>query len=276
MMGTYNKTILRRVASIAAFVGILAFTSACGSTNVGNGPVVEAPSTSPTVVETAPATETPTPSATGNFFVGTPAPTGERVTAPHGDYLQSIMPSNDPAMSLVSTTLHESVASMDQLELILAQQTIITFIAEQGIDSPLNGGVMTVDEWWVKNKDKINPTYQGKVYQNLKEGDPFVMNEKWQQEKKYGGKYQYATSPDKPRIYDRIITPKFVWKVEGTEVIAVEADVSYTMPVVPGIGETKSGIQTTSGTMSYSVVKDPATGKWLIDGYHHEMQTIEG
>ena len=165
---------------------------------------------------------------------------------------------------------------MDQADILAAQQAIVSFIAEQGIDSPLNGGLMTRDDWWAKNKKYFHPDYHDNMYQDISEGKLVVLQETWQKEK-YGDAYHYVTSPDQPRIYNRTIKPTVLWLVEPNyKTVALEAEVSYDMPVVPNVGLTGTGVQKSSGTMTFSATKDATTGKWLIDGYDHKMNTTEG
>jgi hypothetical protein len=269
----HNKTVWKKTASVATFVGILAFASACGSSDKFNTPIPEtaSASASPTIAETTIPTPTGPALPAG---IGTPAPTGKLVSAPNGDYLQSTIKSDDPALQLNLAIMDASAQALRHADVLEAQKTAVSFMAEQGIDSPLNGGGISVDEWWAKNKDQIDPAYQDEIHTALSEGKPVILNEKWQQGK-YGDKYRYITSPDKSRIYNRVITPKKVWVLENGS-IAVQADISYNIPVTPGVGLRGTGIQTTSGVMAYSVTKDPATGKWLIDGYDNNVNTIEG
>lgn len=276
MMGTHNQTLWRKTAGVAAFVGILAFASACGTNDSLNDPIPSTESSASTSASTASeATDAPTsPETPTDPALGTPSPTGKLVSSSTGDYLQSVMSPEDPAMKLIPATLDVSAESTNKTDILEAQKFIVSFMAEQGIDSPLNGAGMTPEEWFAQNENVLSPAYKEEFRQSLSEGKPFVLNEKWQQEK-YGDKYRYMTSADKPRIYDRIITPKKVWVLE-TGSIAVQADISYKMPVTPGVGLIGTGVQSTSGVMTYSVIKDPATGKWLIDGYQHDVNTLEG
>lgn len=269
---TSKKNMLQRTASVAIFVGIIAFTSACGNTvgTTAPAPVAETTSASATATPSA----TPTPTSTTDPALGAPAPTGKLVASPKGDYLQSVMTPEDPAMKLIPSTLDATAKTANQADVLAAQQFVVSFMAEEGIDSELNGGNITPEAWFAKNESKLSPTYKEEFRQSLNEGKPFVLNEKWQKEK-YGDKYRYETSPDKPRIYDRKITLTKVWVLDNGS-IAVKADISYKMPVVPKVGETKTGIQSTSGTMTYSAVRDTDTGKWVIDGYDHDVNTLEG
>lgn len=237
------------------------------------------PAASATEAGTAAVTEAASPSAADepagpipeNF--GVPAPAGKPVISPKGSYMQSTISDDDPAMQLNPAILHESAAVLDFADIEAAQRTMIKFMAEEVIDSRLNGDDHNFDAWWESHKYRIAPDYQGRVYQHLVDGDSFVLREKWQKEE-FGDSYDYLTSPDKVRIYDRTITPTIVWSPQpGT--IAVEAQVTYIIPVTPNVGLIGSGIQSTSGTLSLAVSKD-AAGNWLIDGFQHDINTTQG
>lgn len=203
---------------------------------------------------------------------GIPAPAGKPVISPNGSYMQSTISEDDPAMQLNPGLVDPSANEYPPADLEAAQRSIIRFMAEEMIDSRLNGDSDDVDAWWESNKHKFDPAQPG-LLEALAAGEGVIMREQWQKEQ-YGDKYDYITSPDKVRIYDRVINPTRVWSPSpGT--IAVEAQVSYKIPVVPGVGLTGTGTQTTSGTMSVAVNKD-ANGNWLIDGMNTEAETIQG
>jgi len=263
----------RRTASVAALGGVIAFTSACsgGAINNDNSPV---PTNSPTSIsQSATPSAEPSPSATVTNQIGKPSALGEEVQAPYGNYRKSVLAPNDPALAFKPGLIDPGTATVSPQEAHQAQVTILNFMAEEGIDSAVNGGGQSVDDWWAKNKDKIHPDYQGQILGSMKEGKSFIMNESWQSA--YGDKYRYRTDPAQPRIYDRTIKPTVIWELSpGT--VAVEAEVSYKIPVTPGVGKTGTGVQTSAGTMTFSATKDAASGKWLIDGFDHKMETTEG
>lgn len=205
---------------------------------------------------------------------GVPAPAGKPVISPNGSYMQSTISDNDPAMQLNPAILDESAVVLDFAELEAAQRTIIRFIAEEVIDSRLNGDSEDIDAWWESNKHKVDPSYHADLYQTLSEGKNFVLRELWQKEE-YGDRYDYITSPDKVRIYDRDITPTAIWRQSGDGALALEAQVSYKIPVIPNVGFTGTGIQTTSGTVAFVALED-AAGSWLISGFQHNIKTTQG
>jgi hypothetical protein len=187
--------------------------------------------------------------------------------------VQSTIADDDPAMMLNPGLVdQESTTGLTPNELQTALATIVKFTAEEGIDSTLNGGLETPDQWWARNKDRTHPDYADDIYENIMSRGAFLQHEKWQTE--YQGRYKYITAADKTRIYNRNIAVKTVWCPQpGT--VAVQMDVSYEMLATPNVGRTGTGIQPTSGTMTYSATKD-GSGTWLIDGYEHEMYTTEG
>jgi hypothetical protein len=217
----------------------------------------------------AAASSAPAPSLPAGF--GKPAPAGKPVRTANTAYIQSTIPDDDPVFSLGSDTLDQSTAAYSAAELRTVRALIVKFTVEEGIDSTLNGAVETPDQWWAKNKTRFHPDYQKDIYGAITAERPFVVTEQWQ--KKYQGRYKYIVAADKTRIYDRHIAVKTMWSpVPGT--IAVQMDVSYKIPAIPHVGSTGTGIQKTSATMAYSATR--VAGKWLIDGYQHEIRTTEG
>lgn len=206
-------------------------------------------------------------------YTGTPAPAGKPVTVGDVKYVQSTIVDDDPAMVLnLGLVNPESTASFTREDLQAAQATIVRFTAEEGIDSTLNGGVETPDQWWARNQNLFPAVYQDDIYETVVSGRPFVQLETWQ--KDYEGRYRYITAPDRTRVYNRSITVNSVW-APSPGAIAVQMSVRYEMLATPNVGRIGTGIQSSTGTMTYSATKDDS-GKWLIDGYDHDMKTTEG
>lgn len=260
----------KRLAS-SVILGVFALTlSSCG-TQAASSPTPTAAAESATSTASPSASDEPAGSIPDNF--GVPAPAGKFISSPNGSYMQSTISDDDPAMELNPALIDPSANEYDAADLEEAQRTIVRFVAEEGIDSTLNGDNNDVDQWWENNKHKIATSYQSEAHQSLMDRGAFVLNEKWR-DAEYGGKYDYQTSPKRTRIYDRYISPRVVWfPAPGS--IAVEVEVSYNIPVIPGVGLTGTGIQSTSGTMSYGVIQDE-TGNWVINGFFHEVETVQG
>lgn len=256
----------RAAAAAGIFLAALAISGCVSDTAASEG--MQASS------NTAPASSkaSPSPALTIPANIGKPAPAGKLVTTGDATYLQSTIASDDPVFSLGSNTLDASTAAYSAADLRTVRELIVRFTVEEGIDSTLNGGGETPDEWWAKNEDRFHPDFKKEIYGAIKANRSFVMNEPWQQ--KYKGKYKYLTAADETRIYDRTIGVRTMWS-PAPGAIAVQMDVSYKIPATPNVGNTGTGIQKTSGTMTYSASKDPS-GEWLIDGFQHKMKTTEG
>lgn len=190
-----------------------------------------------------------------------------------GDYLQTTIADSDPAMTYNSELADEAAKKhFSDAELTEAQKVAVKFIAEEAIDSTLNGGGNDVDGWYAAHKDEILPANQSIMLNDLKSGKGILAREEWMT-KKSG--YSYVHGTDKPRVTERTITPKKLSFVEKNNLqgVKVSTDVSYSMPVTGG---THSGIQTTKGEVSFSVSKDPTDGKWKIAGYNTAYHTTAG
>lgn len=206
----------------------------------------------------------------------TATPTGTIINTSKGSYLQVKVPDIviDPAIIHADTFAH-----FDAAEIESGTDFLIDFMVKQGIDSPANGGSQTIDAWFAENQNLIAPHYREQVLSELhaaKSSGALILTEGWHAE--YGGAYQYIYSTSVPRVRDLSITPTMVWAAVDAmpAALAIEANVSYTMDVVPGVGATGSGQQVTAGTLAYSASRLPETGQWQIVGWQHDFDTIEG
>lgn len=190
-----------------------------------------------------------------------------------GDYLQTTIADSDPAMTY-NPELADGAAKAhySDADLAEAQKAAVKFIAEEAIDSTLNGGGNDVDGWYEAHKDVILPANQSTMLNDLKSGKGILAREEWMT-KRSG--YSYVHGADTPRVTERTITPKKLSFVEKNNLqgVKVSTEVNYSMPV---IGGTHSKIQTTKGDVSFSVSKDPADGKWKIAGYNTTYHTTAG
>lgn len=190
-----------------------------------------------------------------------------------GDYLQTTIADNDPAMTYNPTLADEAAKEhFSDSDLAEAQKAAVKFIAEEAIDSTLNGGGKDVDGWYAAHKDEILPANQETMLKDLKSGEGILAREDWMT-KKSG--YSYVHGADKPRVTSRTITPKKLSFVEkgNLQGVKVSTDVNYSMPVTGG---KHSNVQTTKGEVSFSVAKDSADGKWKIAGYNTAYHTTAG
>ena len=81
---------------------------------------------------------------------------GEVIKTDKGEYLQSTIADDDPAMTYDPTTAlgkPTDYLSLEQIE--KGQKFAVKFIAEEVIDSPLNHNASSVDDWWSINANKF-------------------------------------------------------------------------------------------------------------------------
>ena len=189
-----------------------------------------------------------------------------------GDYLQTTIADTDPAMQYNPALADDAAkAHYSEADLAEAQKVAVKFIAEEVIDSTLNGGG-NVDTWWAAHKDQIHPLNQDMMLSELKAGKDNVARESWMATKPG---YSYVHGADTPRVQSRTITPVAFRYVESDTLqgVMLDTQISYSMKVTGG---THTGIQSTTANASYAVAKDPADGKWKIAGYKANFQTSEG
>lgn len=260
----------RRSFAAVGLAGAVAFTSACSGGSISeNSPV---PTSSPTSITQT--TEAPQPSATATVPMES-APAGQLTKNSKGEYLQATIADDDAAMQVNPTTVDPSAYNTyTKADVAEAQKVVVKFIAEEGMDSSINGDPSNLGSWWEKNKAKVAPEYQDSFYADLEAKKSPVVTQQWQEEK-YNGEYQYVYNPKETRVVNRSIAVNSIYAPQPDS-LAIIADVNYGMKVKPGVGVTKSGVQNTVGTMAYSVRKDAATGSWLINGYQTKVDTTEG
>lgn len=264
----------RKVIAATGVVGALVFTSACSapeavsttapspSASVSSAPTASAEPTAPTVALKMP---------DGIIAKGV---ANDGV----GDYLQTSISDDDPAMKY-NPALADAAAKahFSEAELAEAQKVAVRFIAEEAIDSTLNGGVGDIDVWFAAHKSQLHPVNQDGILAHLKTSDKnkvILARESWMLERPG---YSYVHGADTPRVTARKITPLAARYAEDSTLqgVMIDTNVSYSMAV------TKKGamdsVQSTTGEISFAVAKDPADGgKWKIAGYNTNYHTAEG
>lgn len=114
-----------------------------------------APEREPSAVATSAATSpTATPTQLVPGYTGMPAPAGRPVTIGDVTYMQSTIAEEDPAMSPKPEAFDASTAVFSPEDLQAAVATVVKFTAEEGIDTTLNGGLETLDQWWSPTEGK--------------------------------------------------------------------------------------------------------------------------
>lgn len=189
-----------------------------------------------------------------------------------GEYLQTTIADSDPAMHYNPAITDDGAKEhYSEADLAEAQKVAVRFIAEEAIDSTLNGGG-NVDNWFAAHKDQIHPLNQDIMLAELKAGKDDVARESWMATKPG---YSYVHGADTPRVLSRTITPTALRYVQSDTLqgVMLDTNASYTMKVTGG---SHGDVQSTTAELSYAVAKDPADGKWKIAGYNANFHTAEG
>jgi hypothetical protein len=255
--------ILNKTVALCLTAVLVAGLTSCSATATETSPTASAESPTAAATESA----APAPSAAPANTI----PVSGVTTTSKGQYLQTTFDASEEAWDLDPAIVDPSAAAVDPAELLEGYRHILKFLAEEGIDSPLNGGGQTPAEWWADHEQDIAETFREKLRQEtIDENKQFVVRETGVQQ--YEG-YSYVYDPARTRLTSRSIAPSKVWLVDTIGTIAVESHVKYEFAVLPKPGTTAELRQTSSGTMAYSARKDLVDGKWRIDGYLHEVAT---
>lgn len=190
----------------------------------------------------------------------------------HGKYGQTTVRADKEYMtfsdSVASTELKEAVAKgvLKRGEVETIQRQAMTFIAEEGLDSELNGA-NNVDAWWNSNKSKIHPDFADKVKKDLKAKD--------------GGTFLVRASTDTPYFQDadhgrmttRDLSLQNVHYTEAGEYSALLFTVDFSMAMPVKTKDDNKITHLTSGTLTYSLAKDGKT--WKFAEWDNSYQTKE-
>jgi hypothetical protein len=255
----------RRTVSALGIAGALIFASAC-SASVAASP---AGTSSPSESASASATATPTPTAS-SLARGVVAKGVANDGI--GDYLQTSITDGDPAMTYDPAVVTDAAkAHFSVAELTEAQRMVVRFIAEEAIDSTLNGGT-DVDGWFAAHKEQIYPAAQEMMLSDLKAGKTVLANETWMAAQPG---LSYLHGADKSRVKTRNISLGKLDYAEnaGLQAVWVDTAASYEMPVTWGEGRNK--VQSTSAQLGFAAAKDPDDGKWKIAGWDTNYSTAE-
>ena len=188
-----------------------------------------------------------------------------------GDYLQSTILSNDPAMKYNPKLADEeatTLADSNSIDLASMQASIVKFVAEEGLDSTLNGGG-DVDAWWAKNKDIIAPESQESVLSKLKENDG--VNTLVALGTPRVGKYDFTYGKNKTRMANRSIN---VNSITVSKADTKEFNISITAIYAMNITQNKrDGIENDEAKLNFKVRPGEVVNQWFITGYDNKYKT---
>ncbi|MCQ1946193.1 hypothetical protein [Arthrobacter sp. zg-Y1116] len=276
-------------AGLALLVTVLA---GCGTdpanTDTSRSTASSSPSASPAVKSTEKASvkAKPSPSAPPTT---SPPPTSSasqrglgvkgNVETAHGTYLQVSPAEDDPAWTLDPAVVEPKLLSLySQAQIEEAHRNNLAFMVEEGLDSPLNGGAWTPEEWWAANGQRIAPELQGMAQQSLNDGSPFggvVMQSTFHQER-YGDSYRYVYEPDRSRFTKLDIEVLEVWLADDNKSIVTEISASAEMEVAPGVGEPGTNTQVIEASMTLCSRPGQDAGEWLITDWRNKFQVTAG
>lgn len=253
------ESVVRHRRSVAAvgLAGLMTFSTACsGGQDMGNSPEVSS-SPSPSISQTAP--------------VGPSITAGKVIKTDKGEYLQSTIAADDPAMKYdpsKSIANPEAHVSLEQIQ--KGQEFTVKYIAEDVIDSPLNNKASTVDSWWSENKDKFDPAYHESIRNDLEVRDGPVVQNKWHQDIDY--KYDYIYSTQETRISDRNISVNEVY-YSDTNMLVFKTNYDYTAKVRTPDG---IGFEKISGDYTVGLIpSDKNESGWAISHYTSKYQVTD-
>lgn len=258
-----------RVAALGLTAIVLAASGCAAPTAREETPTSSSiPSSTPETLKTTPTTGQPVSSSNTALPIKGLANDGK------GEYLQTTISAEDPAMTVIPETVDPSASERFTADEIQdAQRFVATFIAEETIDSTLSANPTdrtTIDAWWSRNKDKIESSNLDVLYADITSSDenkPLVIRGFFRD-----GKYQLMYGASQPHVIDRTLTPTSVkgGDVNGMKLIAFDFDASYNLVANQ---DGKQTPETTTATISYTVTKE-ATGQWQITGYTTHFNTI--
>lgn len=260
--------VMRRTRKTMMATGIasaLVLTSACAGNSGGN--VDTSPTSSPTTIS-APATPSPIASdgngVPGGIINGLPTKK-ELATDGNGQYVQTTVAPDDPAYEYNPAVVDDQATSRySPDEIKEAQKTAVDYAAD-AIDSPMNGSAGNTEvagAWWEANKDRFDPEYQDVMRDGALSADP---NQPVVFKANHRSSYQLQYGENKTHIASREIkvTNITAGELNGRTAIAVRMNIDFTNAVyVDG----RDAREASNGDVTYTMLKDPATGKFLISG----------
>lgn len=177
-----------------------------------------------------------------------------------GSYIQTTITDDDPAMKFDASKATDAVkAKYSDDQLAEAQKSVVKFIAEQTIDSTVQGGGKA-DEWFDKNKNLIAPEFHEDVKRLVADKKTgFVVDNPNRSD------YKLKYDSNDVRVASRKID---VTKIDlaSKDRPIVSANIEYALKTADG------KLEKASGVVSYAVTE--IDGKWLISGYESKVAIV--
>lgn len=169
----YGGNIVNKISTgLSVSMVLLLGLTACGASDGSIGDTAAPSATSSASAVTAPAeTTTPEPEvstspAAAPAVEGIHAPSnGKIINTERGSYLQSTLADDDSALTYDPAIIDPSATGFfTPDEIAEGVKFILTFLAEEDLDSELNGGfkeerTAMVEQWWAEHNQLLAPEY---------------------------------------------------------------------------------------------------------------------
>lgn len=277
---------MKKILSGSIAVAALLALSAC-STPVASAPADTAQATANA---TASATTSAKPSKTASAAVPEAKDGIVEITSPllgetlpfsstpvndgKGDYLPVTILDNDPLLKLNASAVEQTAKDLftpEEIESV--NKTAVKFMATEAIDSILNNNpsdVAATKKWLAEHDALFSPSDKSDLVSTTLSNSPdkpIVFRGQFRQ-----GKYELDYGKAATHVASRDVKVTRILAAQlpsGQTAIGVAADVNFSLNAkVDG----KIVIESTSGTASYTYVKNPAGG-WHMTGYYSYYNT---
>lgn len=237
----------------------------------------DSPSTSVSVSKTPSASPSSTPSVSslaGTVINGIPTKK-DLAQDEKGVFIQTTISPDDPALqynaSIVDSFALETYGQEGVLE---AQKFIVTHIAEEVLDSTMNGteGDPEISEkWWAANKDKYDSQHSDQLYSAIVKNDPSIKP----LYRYTGKKTELVYGTDVTHVQARKITPAEIKAavVDGKMRLGFTVNTETVYNVKDRLTGTKT-LNPSNGVLLYTLSKDETTGKWIISGLQNTYTDV--
>lgn len=191
----------------------------------------------------------------------------------HGDYLQTTIADDDPALTYNPAIVDPSATELFSVpEIKSLQQTLVRFIAEEAFDSTINGNPTSpdvIDAWFGRNKHKLDPSQADMFLNELKSSDQTLalVNRSVGRE----NRYQLSYGADQVHVLQRSIEPNKILgrAIDGVPYMALNATGTVTYSARVGGRDQQEKVE---AELSYTCSQG-SNGEWLIVGYQNTFYT---
>lgn len=178
-----------------------------------------------------------------------------------GEYLQTTLDENDPALEYDSSIVHPTALELfSEEEIEAGQEFAMYFAAEEFMDSTLNGNPddpEAMEEWWDENKDYFHSDHAEEIHSVLETAVIVIRGSlREPNDLTYGS--------DQGHVLSRSLVPDEIYGAvyEGDDLLGVSAEFEVEHALVLDGTETPDPV---SGTVQL-LLKQEDSGEWKIAG----------